>query len=261
MGQTKMAAAMLLTQPGVPMIYAGQETGELTQRNMIGWNDPYGLEVYYKSLIQIRNTNPALQQGTYISVGNSAPDTAFSYLRISGDNKALMINNFYDKEIHPVINVPDNTLNLNPSKTWYANDVINGTSEEIDPSALSNYKVDLGAYGSKIIIFSNSAYTDVEKKDALPTAFNLEQNYPNPFNPATNIRYAIPLASRVKIVVYNILGQAVGHLTDRIQTEGIHQISWNASAYASGVYFYTIEAIPLSGGETFSAVRKMILLK
>ncbi len=261
MGQTKMAAAMLLTQPGVPMIYAGQETGELTQRNMIGWNDPYGLEVYYKSLIQIRNTNPALQQGTYISVGNSAPDTAFSYLRISGDNKALMINNFYDKEIHPVINVPDNTLNLNPSKTWYANDVFNGTSEEIDPSALSNYKVDLGAYGSKIIIFSNSAYTDVEKKDALPTAFNLEQNYPNPFNPATNIRYAIPLASRVKIVVYNILGQAVGHLIDRIQTEGIHQISWNASAYASGVYFYTIEAIPLSGGETFSAVRKMILLK
>ena len=252
---------MLLTQPGVPMIYAGQETGELTQRNMIGWNDPYGLEVYYKSLIRIRNSNPALQQGTYGSVGNSSPDSIYSYLRISGENKALMIDNFYNKEISTVINIPAGALNLNPSETWYANDLINGSSQKVDPASLSSYSVDLGAYEAKIIIFSNSSYTDAAEAESVPSAYNLEQNFPNPFNPSTSIRYAIPLASSVRIVVYNILGQAVGSLFDNIQNAGMHEITWNASGFASGVYFYTIEASPLSGGETFRAVRKMILLK
>ncbi|MEJ2617982.1 MAG: alpha-amylase family glycosyl hydrolase, partial [Ignavibacteriaceae bacterium] len=83
--QTKLAASILLTLPGVPMIYAGQETGEVTQRNMISWDDKFNLQVYYQKLILARDKYPALQQGKFIKFPNSSPDSAYSYLRMSGD--------------------------------------------------------------------------------------------------------------------------------------------------------------------------------
>ncbi len=88
-----------------------------------------------------------------------------------------------------------------------------------------------------------------------PTQYTLEQNYPNPFNPSTMIRYTLPVSGRVAVRVYNILGQAVATLVDGTQSAGTYEVSFNASALSSGVYFYRIE----SG--SFEAVKKMMLLK
>ncbi len=88
-----------------------------------------------------------------------------------------------------------------------------------------------------------------------PTQFTLGQNYPNPFNPSTTIRYTLPVSGRVAVRVYNILGQAVATLVDGNQNAGTYEVSFNASALSSGVYFYRIE----SG--SFAAVKKMMLLK
>ncbi len=94
----------------------------------------------------------------------------------------------------------------------------------------------------------------------LPTAFELAQNYPNPFNAGTRIDYSIPEASRVAIVVYNILGQQVKTLIDRDQPAGTHSVLWNGTdgagdKVATGVYFYR-----LTVGNRVSS-RKMMLLK
>ncbi|MDA3885338.1 MAG: T9SS type A sorting domain-containing protein [Candidatus Delongbacteria bacterium] len=100
---------------------------------------------------------------------------------------------------------------------------------------------------------------DGEKTDivesALPTEFTLYQNYPNPFNPATQIKFALPNASEVKLNVYNINGQLVSELVNGSKEAGIHSVNFDASNYNSGMYFYTLEA------NGISITKKMILTK
>ena len=94
-----------------------------------------------------------------------------------------------------------------------------------------------------------------------PSSYQLSDNFPNPFNPSTTIRYALPSRSTVHLRVYNMLGQAVADLVSGVEEAGYREVVWNASA-PSGVYFCRIEASSVdSPGHSFSAVRKMLLLK
>jgi hypothetical protein len=95
----------------------------------------------------------------------------------------------------------------------------------------------------------------------LPTVFSLSQNYPNPFNPSTVIRYGLPGASNVKIKIYNLLGQEVESLVNETQSAGYHEITWNASNKASGIYLYSIDATPTDGKGNFRSAKKLILIK
>ncbi len=93
-----------------------------------------------------------------------------------------------------------------------------------------------------------------------PKNFTLIQNYPNPFNPSTTIEYVLPQAVRVRLVIFNILGQNVKTLVDGYQYAGSHAVVWNGTdrfqqPAASGVYFYKLDA------GNMSTTRKMILLK
>lgn len=97
-----------------------------------------------------------------------------------------------------------------------------------------------------------------------PKTFSLEQNYPNPFNPATVIRYAVPTESKVKVVVYNLTGEVVKELVNEVQSAGFHESTFNTNSgtsLSSGIYFYSIEATPLNGNNSFRQTKKMILLK
>ena len=78
--------------------------------------------------------------------------------------------------------------------------------------------------------------------DPVPTGFRLGQNYPNPFNPTTTIRYALPHRSHVTLTVFNTLGQQVAQLINGDIDAGYHEIQFNATNLASGVYFYRIQA-------------------
>ncbi len=89
----------------------------------------------------------------------------------------------------------------------------------------------------------------------VPRSFSLAQNYPNPFNPVTQIRYALPRDCWVRLDVFNILGKRVASLIDRKQRAGYKTARWDASLFASGIYFYRLR----SGG--FVETRRMILLK
>ncbi|TLY30395.1 MAG: T9SS type A sorting domain-containing protein [Ignavibacteria bacterium] len=101
-----------------------------------------------------------------------------------------------------------------------------------------------------------------DQKPPLPRSFFLYQNYPNPFNPATTIRYDLPRQSRVSLRVYTILGQEIVNLVDDVQEAGEHSVRFNASNYASGVYFYRLQAAdPAKPDRLFAQIRKMLLIK
>ncbi len=96
---------------------------------------------------------------------------------------------------------------------------------------------------------------EVEVTVSGPRTFSLAQNYPNPFNPTTTITYSVPQAGKVKLAVYNLLGQEVAVLVNGVVSEGSHQVEFNAKSLPSGAYFYKLQ------GENSVSVKKMLLLK
>jgi len=114
--------------------------------------------------------------------------------------------------------------------------------------------------------FSPSVLTNVRQASS-PYSFMLMQNYPNPFNPSTTIRYELPALSKVKITIYNVLGQKVRTLVNGVQNAGPQFQLWDSKNdagrnVASGVYFYRIEAAAITGASSaFSITKKMMLIK
>lgn len=88
-----------------------------------------------------------------------------------------------------------------------------------------------------------------------PKDFCLDQNFPNPANPTCLISYGLPFESKVKMVLYNSVGQQMQILVDGIKSAGSHKLFFDGSALSSGIYFYNLQA----GG--FSQTKKLILMK
>ncbi|MCI0558890.1 MAG: T9SS type A sorting domain-containing protein, partial [Nitrososphaera sp.] len=99
----------------------------------------------------------------------------------------------------------------------------------------------------------------------IPEEFDLSQNYPNPFNPETEISFALPEVSTVKLTVIDVLGREVLTLRDGQMSPGYHRVKWtgrNASGeqVGTGVYFYRLRAVGESGKE-YVKTSKMLLAK
>jgi len=90
---------------------------------------------------------------------------------------------------------------------------------------------------------------------ASPLEFSLSQNYPNPFNPTTTISYVIPTNSKVRLVVYDVLGKKVATLINEVQKAGAHITKFDGKQYASGIYFFKLET------DSHVQVKKMMMLK
>lgn len=105
--------------------------------------------------------------------------------------------------------------------------------------------VELGSY---------DGYVVVAKISLLPSEYSLSQNYPNPFNPVTTIEFALPKSGEWTLTIYNVLGQEVTNWHKRTEA-GYQKIDFDATQYASGVYFYRLVA------GNFTATKKMVLLK
>jgi uncharacterized lipoprotein YddW (UPF0748 family) len=139
------------------------------------------------------------------------------------------------------------------------------TDTLIATPTLENYKIYFWRVRSKNAIgeaawatysrFRTIQATDVEEQPSLPTEFALAQNYPNPFNPSTIISCQVPVVSRVRIVVFDILGREVEELVNQQMEPGSYQFRFDASHLTSGVYFYRMNA-----GE-FVATKRMMVVK
>ncbi|MGA7160536.1 MAG: glycosyl hydrolase family 18 protein [Bacteroidota bacterium] len=95
------------------------------------------------------------------------------------------------------------------------------------------------------------------RPNILPAGFVLYDNYPNPFNPSTTIQFTLPVASRVSIKVFDLLGREVATLLNEYKIAGVGTVRFDASQYhlASGVYFYHMQA------GSFGETKKMMLMQ
>ena len=91
--------------------------------------------------------------------------------------------------------------------------------------------------------------------EQLPVRYELSQNYPNPFNPTTVVKFSIPEKVRVRLDVFNLLGEKVMEVLNQEMEAGEHQVHLDARNYSAGIYFYVIEA------GNFKDVKKIMVIK
>ncbi len=101
--------------------------------------------------------------------------------------------------------------------------------------------------GIEIHLHYSSVTELPDKEKQLPLTFQLEQNYPNPFNSTTLINYVLSKSTPVELVIYNVQGQRIRTLVNKVQSAGRYKISWDGcdalgKDVSSGVYFYHLQA-------------------
>ena len=170
--------------------------------------------------------------------------------RVSADSGTVDLNILVQTSSFPVslsweLN-PENGINYT-----FVGDSILGKSKIIETlsgqvplNKLSNNKIQLLA-----------KVDGGSSKNLIPKEYNLYQNYPNPFNPTTKIKYDLPIASDVKLNIYDLLGRKVKEIVNTKQQAGRYEVQFDASNLASGVYIYQLVV------NQFVSSKKMILLK
>jgi hypothetical protein len=226
------------------------------------WANNKGAEIGYANTVTTSSFDPSsyflgdCTLGSYS--GNPMPVnlTSFSALLSNGtmklswktsvetDNYGFDIERSTDKSLWAKLLFIQGQGNSNTAKAYsYSDNSINK----------------VGKYYYRLKQIDNNGsykYSNVIEADYIaPTVYSLNQNYPNPFNPNTVITYALPVASNVKISVYNAIGETVQILENGFKSAGNYSVLFNAAGIPSGVYFYRIEA------GNFLQVRKMMYLK
>src|SRR5690606_38808096 len=192
-----------------------------------------GLAINDKFYVLGSETSPAPGQQDSIFILDTQTDTWLPQLLVGrGPNTA---SNYWGVMSSSVLS--DGTI-----KIWIPGGSLTGAAVE-----------------TKLITLTDTAHITVtgitDPTVNTPDKFTLHQNYPNPFNPSTQIRYEIPVSGLVTLKIYDMVGREVATLVNDIKTPGSYIVAFNASAMASGTYFYKIQA-----GE-FTQVKKMVLLK
>ena len=94
-----------------------------------------------------------------------------------------------------------------------------------------------------------------DQSEGIPNRYSLRQNYPNPFNPETVIEFSLPVPQKVRLDIFNMLGERIVSVVDGDLPAGTHAYRFDGRSLASGVYFYRIDT------GNFVRTRKMILLR
>ncbi|MFA7287971.1 MAG: alpha-amylase family glycosyl hydrolase, partial [Melioribacteraceae bacterium] len=268
--RTKMAAGMLFTLNGVPMMYNGQEVGLTVHpysawmiywdQSSIQYQDKTGLFPFYKRLMEIRKTYSSLRTDNYEEI-KTAPDSyTFAFRRWLGVENIITVMNMGDTNINLRVDLPISKLNLDTTKTYYLTELQSGKIISGKVSELASFNTVISKYSTEIFLLADTMATIVGVDESseineIPNEIALMQNYPNPFNPETTIQYKLNKESNVTLKVYDILGRELVTLIDEFKSAGNHKINFNAHSFASGIYFYQLQT------DSKQIMKKMILLK
>ena len=182
-------------------------------------------------------------------IGSFGGDNGFG---LSGSGELIRIYNKNGELIDKV--VYDDRLPW-PEEADGAGYTLELTDPDMDNSVAKNWAASSkigGTPGRK-----NSTYTALQNvQEHNPVTYQLMQNYPNPFNAQTTIKYRLPKASHVQLIVYNLLGEKICSLVDENKPAGTFKATFNANRFPSGLYFFILKC---ADGTSLS--RKGILIK
>jgi hypothetical protein len=183
-----------------------------------------------------------------VTIANNSAGTQGGGIRISGGT-TLIFDSEQRCNIYSNIASVGSDLRANTDSIIA---VVVDTFTVLNPTSSHAYPI--SAFTFDIL---TSRVTGINENDQrLPNRFAMTQNYPNPFNPTTIINYELPITNYVDLSIYNLLGQKVTTLVSEKQKAGHHQVEWDASGFASGVYYYR-----LSTSSGFVQTRKLVLIR
>ncbi len=203
------------------------------------------------------NTTPLPVELTTFSVTNkkgSAVDLKWE--------TATEVNNYGFEVERSVIKKSDKLNSIESAdRSWEKIGFIEGHGNSNSPKKYSF--VDKNLVGGSHFVYrlkqvdvdGSFEYSEAIEIEVLPVKYQLDQNYPNPFNPTTTIKFSLPQAGKVRLDVYNLLGELITTLVNKNFEAGFQSVQFNASNLASGIYIYRLSS------NSFSQVRKMMLLK
>ncbi len=207
----------------------------------------------------------ALKLGIVASALEKTP-FGFGYLKYYNPEDTLL----HDKSLSQIALMADEALTNKVGNIQNLYDVIRSInsafSGPIQHASFASRTVFLGYKSLGEVPFLRPGNTtnvtriipEIQNHQDIPSEFQLKQNYPNPFNPSTTIEFSIPDDAVVTLKVYNLLGQEVATLLDRVELyEGEHSIDFFADNLPSGVYFYRIN---VNDGR-YKEMKKMLLIK
>lgn len=99
----------------------------------------------------------------------------------------------------------------------------------------------------------------INENNSNVSGYYLSQNFPNPFNPITKINYTIPSAGIVSIKVYDILGNEISELVNKMHGQGTYETDFDGNNISSGIYFYKLTV--RGNSSYFTETKRMVLLK
>ncbi|RPI12471.1 MAG: T9SS C-terminal target domain-containing protein [Ignavibacteriae bacterium] len=238
-----------------------------TTNGGLNWLSVPGMDSLYSSDIQFLNSNTGFIGGSY-SIGYNSQSAIWK--TTDGGNSWLRFNaniNFIDDIffVNEMIGFAKHYnliyKTINGGIDWFQikNCVYNGLESLYFTDSITGYAV--GDYGTIIKTTTGGIPIGIKPiSNYIPNQFTLYQNYPNPFNPSTKIKFSVTSnikreTSNVKMVIFDVLGREVTILVNEQLKPGTYEVEWNASDFASGVYFYSLIA------DGYLETRKMVLIK
>lgn len=270
---TNAGQTWTVTNPGISL-YANTE---FFLNSQSGW---YTLTVLNNSTSVVQTTNAGSNWYSISTVNNlitnSITFATSSIGFIAGDNGAIYkstnsgvnwsslssgttqkLNNIHSFDINKVLTVGNTgtimyTINGGTNWTQQISNTTNDLKQVYFINSTTGYAV--GTTGT-ILKTTTGGVGIIRLESSVPEKYSLSQNYPNPFNPTTTVRFDLSKNSHTKLTIYDITGKVVDVLINSELQSGAYEITWDATNYSSGVYFYRIET---SG---FVDMKRMVLVK
>ena len=270
LNRIKLAAAFFFTIPGPKLLWQFGELGydysinyptgtsaSRTDKKPIRWdyyNNVNRRNVYkvFKYLINLKKNYDVFRTNNY----NLSVSGALKRIQLNHSSMNVNIVGNFDvttKSIMPAFQNTGMWYSYFTEDTLFVTDV--NAPIELLPGEFHIYttvKLPAPEQGILTNIGSDNQIGEIKE-------FYLEQNYPNPFNPETRIRYSLPEPGKVKLKIFDILGNEIVTLIDKEHYPGVYETTFNAGelrgGLASGIYFYNLTV------NHTSITRKMILMR
>ena len=254
--RTRLAAGLLYTLPGLPLLYAGQEVGELSQRYYIDWTDPLNLQPHYRALGAIREALGVFRTGDYRWVANSDPGSVYSFARRYGDERVFVVANCGNLPRTVSVSLPVEEWDLPTGDEWILSELLSGSHTSYQTEDLDSLLIELEPHEIMITVVADSIVADTGEEPILPGRLTIDSPAPNPSSGRVRLTFSLPGPDAVEIDLYDLGGRLQGKILPKTTFDaGNHELEWKNGNLSPGLYFIVFRA------NNLMKTHRLVLLK